>query len=77
MDEFTEAQAHLRAPNGYKAWWELLAMSDEQRESLFAAGRNPNISHRAIHVVLQRWGFEVTIGQVGHWRRTHLGMLLR
>ena len=77
MDEFAEAQAQLRRPNGYRGWWETLDISDEQRDALAAAGANPAISHRAIHTVLQRWGCQVTIGQIGHWRRTHLGMLLR
>ena len=77
MDEFAQAQAELRRPNGYASWWQTIDLTDAQRESLFAAGRNPAISHRAIHTVLQRWGCDVTLGQVGHWRRTHLGMLLR
>ena len=77
MDEFVEAQAGLRKPNGFKAWWQTIDMTDEQRQSLFAAGQNPDISHRAIHLVLKRWGFDVTVASVGHWRRTHLGMLLR
>ena len=77
MDEFRKAQEGLKRPNGYRAWWELLDITDEQRESLMAAGSDPTISHRAIFIVLERWGCQVTIGQIGHWRRTHLGMLLR
>jgi hypothetical protein len=77
VDEFAAAQAQLRKPRGYRAWWETLSISDEQREQLMAAGANPAISHRAIHIVLKDWGCDVTIGQIGHWRRTNLGMLLR
>lgn len=77
MDEFAQVQSELKRPNGYRAWWETLNISDEQREQLLAAGANRAISHRAIHIVLQRWGCDVSIGQVGHWRRTHMGLLLR
>lgn len=77
MDEFAQAQAKLRKPNGYRAWWETLDITDEQRGRLMAAGANRAISHRAIYLVLQEWGCEVTLGQIGHWRRTHMGLLLR
>lgn len=77
MDEFRQVQSELKRPNGYRAWWELLELTPEQRESLMTAGADPTISHRAIYIVLQRWGCQVTLGQIGHWRRTQLGMLLR
>jgi hypothetical protein len=77
MDEFREAQSILKRPHGYKAWWETLDLTDRQREDLMAAGADPDISHRAILIVLKQWGHKVSLGQIGHWRRTHLGMLLR
>jgi hypothetical protein len=77
VDEFAAAQAQLRRPHGYKAWWELLDITADQYERLMAAGSNPAISHRAIYIVLQEWGCDVTMGQIGHWRRSRLGMLLR
>jgi hypothetical protein len=77
VDEFAAAQARLRRPHGYKAWWERLDLTPEQHEQLMAAGANPDISHRAIHIVLSGWGCQVTLGQIGHWRRNQLGMLLR
>ena len=77
MDEFRRAQSELKRPNGYRAWWQTLNITDQQRADLEAAGADPTISHRAIHIVLQSWGCEVTIGQIGHWRRTHMGLLLR
>lgn len=77
MDEFRAVQSELKRPNGYRAWWETADLTGDQRESLLAAGADPTISHRAIHIVLRRWGVDVTIGQVGHWRRTHMGLLLR
>lgn len=77
MDEFEAAQARLRRPHGYAAWWERLDLPPERHEQLMAAGSNPAISHRAIYIVLRDWGCDVTLGQIGHWRRTHLGMLLR
>lgn len=77
MDEFEQKQATLRRPNGYLPWWDRIGLTDDQRAALMRAGANPAISHRAIFMVLADWGFEVTIGQVGHWRRTHMGLLLR
>jgi len=77
VDEFRRAQSELQRPNGYRAWWQLLDITDQQRADLEAAGADPTISHRAIQIVLKDWGCEVTVGQIGHWRRTHLGLLLR
>ena len=77
MDEFRRAQSELKRPNGYRAWWQTLNITDQQKADLEAAGADPSISHRAIHIVLKSWGCEVTVGQVGHWRRTHMGLLLR
>lgn len=74
MDEFRQAAAELSSP-GVRGWWErvLVCLSDDQRESLLAAAASRDISHRAIAVVLGRWGYPVTLVQVGHWRRNHLG----
>jgi hypothetical protein len=77
MEEFREAQSRLKRPSGYKAWWETLDLTEQQREDLMAAGADSSISHRAILIVLQDWGHKISLGQIGHWRRTHLGMLLR
>lgn len=68
MDEFLRAQHDTSGP-GVAGWWETLDISDEQRASLDAAGMNAAISHRAIATVLERWGYPITVGQVGHWRR--------
>mgnify|MGYP001146198674 CR=1 FL=1 len=54
-----------------------LNVTDQQKADLEAAGAGPTISHRAIHIVLKSWGCEVTVGQIGHWRRTHIGVMLR
>jgi hypothetical protein len=74
VDEFLEAQASLSGP-GMTGWWVrvLDELPEDKRESLLAAGKNPAITHRAISVVLARWGYEVRPLQVGHWRRNHLG----
>jgi hypothetical protein len=73
VDEFLEAQQDLKGP-GVLGWWEDVVpkLSDEQRESLLGAAGNRGISHRAIKVVLDRWGYPVTLAQVGHWRRTYV-----
>lgn len=73
MSEFHEAQRQLKKP-GISGWWEhVLADLDEQRrDALIEAAHDPQISHRAIAVVLGRWGYEVNREKVAHWRRTHV-----
>ena len=76
MDEFREVQAGLGKP-GTLGWWEKLDLTPEQAEALDVAGRDLSISHRAISIVLGRWGVKVSAVQVGHWRRTVLGAVRR
>ena len=73
MDEFREAQRTLKGP-GMSGWWEdvLPRLSGEQETALLDAAADRTISHRAIKVVLDRWGFSVTLAQIGHWRRTYV-----
>jgi hypothetical protein len=73
VDEFLEVQAGKRGP-GVAGWWDdvLPRLSDEQAASLKQAATEPSISHRTISIVLGRWGFEVSPGAVGHWRRNHV-----
>ena len=72
MNEFYEAQRQVK-PSGVSGWWvKVLADIDQtRRDQLIEAASDPNISHRAIAVVLQRWGYSVSPGSVGHWRRNH------
>lgn len=74
MDEFLQVQSEQRGP-GTTGWWDRVipTLTDEQRQSLEAAGRSRDISHRTISVVLERWGHRVSPAMVGHWRRTHVG----
>jgi hypothetical protein len=69
VDEFLEAQYELARP-GVRGWWDNLHITDEQAYALGQAAEDRRISHRAISVVLARWGYEVSPQQVGHWRRT-------
>ncbi|HEY7821562.1 MAG TPA: hypothetical protein VIG24_01950 [Acidimicrobiia bacterium] len=73
MDEFLEVQAELKGP-GSLGWWDevIPTLTDQQRESLMQAAQSKVISHRAISVVLGKWGHEVTPAKVGHWRRTYV-----
>ena len=73
MDEFVQTQQAMKGP-GTSGWWDKVipTLDPEQRASLQAAGVNPDISHRTISVVLERWGHRVTQAQVGHWRRNHV-----
>ena len=74
MDEFLQAQESLKGP-GIVGWWVAVfdALDVDRASSLSAAARDPRISHRAIKTVLRQWGFEVTVAQVGHWRRNYVG----
>ena len=72
VDEFAQVQSELNGP-GTRGWWvKLNDLTDEQVQALEAAGRDRSISHRAISIVLERWGVEVSPMQVGHWRRNIL-----
>ena len=74
MDEFLAAQASLKRP-GVTGWWEkvLDEVDDERAAALLAAAADPDISHRAIAVVVSGWGFDVSREKVAHWRRNHVG----
>jgi len=74
VDEFRQAQSQLQGP-GIRGWWStvLAELPDDKRESLLAAAASPDITHRAISIVLKRWGYDVNPVKVGHWRRNHLG----
>jgi hypothetical protein len=73
VDEFRAVQTGLRRC-GVSGWWvKVLAdLDDERRGMLEAAAADPEIMHRTIAVVLEQWGFDVNVGQVGHWRRNHV-----
>lgn len=73
IDEFLQAQSEIKKP-GVTGWWVdvLDQLDDQRRESLLAAAKDRRISHRAISVVLVRWGFDVSREKVAHWRRNVL-----
>lgn len=68
MNEFLEAQQQMKRP-GVPGWWNNLSLTDEQQQALDEAAGDRRISHRAISVVLKRWGYEVNAQQVGYWRQ--------
>ena len=73
MDEFEQAQASMKGP-GVSGWWDRVIpdLDDERRSSLLRAAANKSISHRAISIVLDGWGYQVRPNMVGHWRRNVL-----
>jgi hypothetical protein len=73
VDEFLQVQQSGKQP-GLTGWWDrvLPELSEEQVEALNGAALAPEISHRTISVVLGKWGFRVSPGAVGHWRRNHV-----
>ena len=76
MDEFRQVQSELSKP-GSAGWWERLDLPEEKIRQLHEAAADSSISHRAISVVLGRWGVKVNPQQVGHWRRSVVGMAQR
>lgn len=68
LSEFYEHDARPGVPS----WYDKIRpqMEPEQVEKLDAALRQPDIGHAAIANVLTAWGYSVSIGQVGHYRRT-------
>ena len=73
IEEFLEAQSQLKRP-GVTGWWDrvLPELDEQQRASLIAAAKDSAISHRAICIVLGRWGHDVSREKVAHWRRTRV-----
>lgn len=71
MDEFTEVQMTLTS-RGMSGWWDRAVLSDEQWAQLNAAADNPEITRRAISIVLSRWGVDVSITQVGYWKQNRV-----
>ena len=74
MDEFRDVQDTKKGP-GVPGWWDDVVprLSDDQAAGLLQAATDSSISHRTISIVLTRWGFDVSPGAVGHWRRNHVG----
>lgn len=73
VDEFRAVQAELKGP-GLRGWWVdvLEQLDDQRRESLLAAAADREITHRTISVVLQRWGYDISVPRVSHWRRNYV-----
>ena len=72
MDPFVAANAELAAQRGNAtSWYDLVvpALTEAEREALDAALGNPQITNRAIALVLERWGHQVKEGTIGAWRR--------
>jgi len=72
VDEFRQAQAQLSGA-GVRGWWVRAQeeLPEDKWQALLDAAASSDITHRAISIVLERWGVKVSPIQVGHWRRTH------
>jgi hypothetical protein len=68
LDEFVQAQAGL-SKGGPRWWWDDAPLSDEQRAAILEAVGRPDVSDRAVRIVLAKWGVPVTQAQVAHLRR--------
>jgi hypothetical protein len=68
IEEFVEAQATLRK-GGPRWWWDEAPLNDVQREAVLQAFARPDVSDRAVRIVLGNWGVNVTLAQVAHLRR--------
>ena len=78
MDEFAAAQARLPRGNTI-SWYEKVTpeLTAEQVVKLDAALASPDISARAIAVVLDGWGHQVKEGTISKWRKFRLGRYAR
>lgn len=72
MDEFLQTHLEVTKKAGSRSWYDRTVerLTAEQREALDTALADPAIGQRAISVVLKRWGCDISVGQVGHYRRT-------
>jgi hypothetical protein len=68
LDEFLNAQSTL-AKGGHRWWWEHSGLTEQQRAAVGEAVLRPDVSDRAVQIVLADWGVKVTRGQVAHLRR--------
>jgi hypothetical protein len=68
LDEFLNVQAGL-SRGGPRWWWDDADLNDEQRDAVLQAVHRPDVSDRAVQLVLGRWGVKVTQAQVAHLRR--------
>jgi hypothetical protein len=68
LDEFLNAQATL-SKGGHRWWWQHCDLTDEQRDAVRQALARPDVSDKAVQIVLGNWGVKVTRGQIGHLRR--------
>jgi hypothetical protein len=68
LDEFLDAQAKL-TKGGPRWWWDHVDLTDEQRNAVLEAVGRPDVSDRAVKMVLAKWGVTVTQAQIAHLRR--------
>jgi hypothetical protein len=68
LDEFLNAQASLTR-GGPRWWWDDVALDDQQKSAVIEAVGRPDVSDRAVRLVLANWGVTVTQAQVAHLRR--------
>jgi transposase len=68
LDEFLNAQAGLPR-GGHRWWWDHADLTVEQRDAVCEALARPDVSDKAVQIVLGNWGVKVTKQQVGHLRR--------
>jgi hypothetical protein len=68
LDEFLNAQSGL-SRGGPRWWWDDADLTGEQRDAVLEAVGRPDVSDRAVQMVLAKWGFKVTQAQVAHLRR--------
>jgi transposase len=68
LDEFLKVQEGLPR-GGHRWWWDAADLSDDQRAAVVQALARPDVSDKAVHIVLGNWGVKVSKSQVSHLRR--------
>jgi hypothetical protein len=72
IDRFIEIAATL-PKGGVRPWWDKLGLDPDRQESLREAILHPEVTDRAVQLVLREWGHEIKLSSIGHYRRVLRG----
>jgi len=68
LDEFLKVQETLPR-GGHRWWWDEVDLSADQKDAVLQALQRPDVSDKAVQIVLGNWGVKVSKSQVSHLRR--------
>jgi hypothetical protein len=68
LDEFLKVQDTLPR-GGHRWWWDAVDLTGDQKDAVVEALGRPDVSDKAVQIVLGNWGVKVSKSQVSHLRR--------